>query len=550
MATDLTSTVKRPTARRKDPACGTCRKKCRKCDRKRPICDRCRTKGLHCEGYPPRFQFCEMMTIPLARRGSSSTRRDSVALSSTPSFPISGESPSGSSSAAVPEAVTTASVTDSASPQASLSPDQGLPDSTILSLPSPASVSHSPFTPVHIDSTSPLIGTPDLSQDIISNRPLIDYFDQILSEYLTIHIQGTDNPFRIHVLPLAYQHQGVLHALLGLTTCHMHISGKNSSHHFVAISLQYRVSALHSLGALLLQEEVSALSVAEEEYVLCMALLLVLHDVCETGVSSHGAHLTGVSFLCKRLACPTDFSTRSKASMFFISALAWLDMLRGFSGAEKLSYSEDVRRCVRDHGSLSLHTLVGCPPVIFHRIGQVLEAGKAFRAGDLPIDQFQALLDEAEKFFRGWDPDQAVYPTGHQEWKHLAEAYRHSCLLRVLRFPDPFAMSCEDSRIKASVAAIFDVCAAMPRDTVFYKRLLFPLFLAGADTSSPHQMHYASWCVGEIKHATGFQHPAMTEMLTKVWEERRTNPHGWSNVPWMEFTCSELLRDQHAYLFF
>ncbi|RSL49336.1 hypothetical protein CEP51_015505 [Fusarium floridanum] len=550
MATDLTSTVKRPTARRKDPACGTCRKKCRKCDRKRPICDRCRTKGLHCEGYPPRFQFCEMMTVPLARRDSQSTRRDSVALSSTPSFPISGESPSGSSSAAVQEAVTTASATDSASPQASLSPDQGLPDSTILSLPSPASVSHSPFTPVHIDSTSPLIGTPDLSQDIISNRPLIDYFDQILSEYLTIHIQGTDNPFRIHVLPLAYQHQGVLHALLGLTTCHMHISGKNSSQHFVAISLQYRVSALHSLGALLLQEEVSALSVAEEEYVLCMALLLVLHDVCETGVSSHGAHLTGVSFLCKRLACPTDFSTRSKASMFFISALAWLDMLRGFSGAEKLSYSEDVRRCVRDHGSLSLHTLVGCPPVIFHRIGQVLEAGKAFRAGDLPIDQFQALLDEAEKFFRGWDPDQAVYPTGHQEWKHLAEAYRHSCLLRVLRFPDPFAMSCEDSRIKASVAAIFDVCAAMPRDTVFYKRLLFPLFLAGADTSSPHQMHYASWCVGEIKHATGFQHPAMTEMLTKVWEERRTNPHGWSNVPWMEFTCSGLLRDQHAYLFF
>ncbi|RSM10785.1 hypothetical protein CEP52_003293 [Fusarium oligoseptatum] len=503
MATDLTSTVKRPTARRKDPACGTCRKKCRKCDRKRPICDRCRTKGLHCEGYPPRFQFCEMMTVPLARRDSQSTRRDSVALSSTPSFPISGESPSGSSSAAVQEAVTTASVTDSASPQASLSPDQGLPDSTILSLPSPASVSHSPFTPVHIGSTSPLIGTPDLSQDIISNRPLIDYFDQILSEYLTIHIQGTDNPFRIHVLPLASQH-------------------------FVAISLQYRVSALHSLGALLLQEEVSALSVAEEEYVLCMALLLVLHDVCETGVSSHGAHLTGVSFLCKRLACPTDFSTRSKASMFFISALAWLDMLRGFSGAEKLSYSEDVRRCVRDHGSLSLHTLVGCPPVIFHRIGQVLEAGKAFRAGELLIDQFQALLDEAEKFFRGWDPDQAVYPTGHQEWKHLAEAYRHSCLLRVLRFPDPFAMSCEDSRIKASVAAIFDVCAAMPRDT----------------------MHYASWCVGEIKHATGFQHPAMTEMLTKVWEERRTNPHGWSNVPWMEFTCSELLRDQHAYLFF
>lgn len=241
-------------------------------------------------------------------------------------------------------------------------------------------------------------------------------------------------------------------------------------------------------------------------------------------------------------------------------------MLRGFSGAEKLAYSDEVRKCVRDHGSLSLHTLVGCPPVIFHRIGQVLEAGKKHLNGSLSLDQFQLVLDDAEKFLRGWDPDQAVYPTKHPEWKHLAEAYRHACLLRVLRFPDSFALSCEDDRIKASVAAILDVCAAVPRDSVFYKRLLFPLFLAGADTSSSHQTHYTSWCVGEIKHSTGFQHPAMTEMLTKVWEGRQSNPNGWSNIPWMEFvrnpyltgswhtnalqTCSSLLQSQHAYLFF
>ncbi|KAJ4057386.1 hypothetical protein NW761_003007 [Fusarium oxysporum] len=236
--------------------------------------------------------------------------------------------------------------------------------------------------------------------------------------------------------------------------------------------------------------------------------------------------------------------------MFLISALSWLDMLRGFSGAEKLSYSTEVRECVRDHGSLSLHTLVGCPPVIFFKIGQVLEAGKAYLAGDLPVEQFEQLLDGAEKFFRGWDPDQAVYPTNHQEWRHLAEAYRHACLLRVMRFPDAFAISCDDPQIKASVSAVLDVCATIPRDSVFYKRLLFPLFLAGADTCSPHQIHYASWCINEIKHSTGFQHPAMTDLLTKVWDERRTNPRGWSNVPWMEFTCSELLRSQHAYLFF
>ncbi|QKX57861.1 uncharacterized protein TRUGW13939_04981 [Talaromyces rugulosus] len=482
MASDISPSLKRPTARRKDPACGTCRKKCRKCDRKRPICDRCRTRGLHCEGYPPRFQFCETVTAP-----------------------VPSASPSGSLVA--PEAPTKASTVDSISSQASLSPDHALRNFTTSGSPPPSSPAYSP--------SSCLAGAPDFNQDISSNRRLIEYFDQFLSEYLTIHVQGTNNPFREHVLPLVYQHQSILHALLGLSACHMHISGRNESQHFVTISLQYRVSALHSLGALLLQEEATGLTNSEEECVLGTVLLLVLHDVCETGISSHGTHLTGVAFLCKRLACPADFSTRSKASMFFISALSWLDMLRGFSGAEKLAYSGDVRKCVRDHGSLSLHALVGCPPVLFHRIGQVLEAGKSYLAGDLSIDQFQELLTKAEKFFRGWDPDLAIYPTGHKEWRHLAEAYRHACLLRVLRFPDAFVISCDDSRIKASVTAIFDV--------------------SGADTSSPHQMHYASWCIGEIKHATGFQHPAMTEILTKVWEERGTHLNGWYNVPWMEF---------------
>ncbi|KAL7765695.1 hypothetical protein ACKLNR_003611 [Fusarium oxysporum f. sp. zingiberi] len=390
----------------------------------------------------------------------------------------------------------------------------------------------------------------DLHNDIATNRHIIDYFDQTLSEHFIIHVPGLDNPFRDYVLPLAYQHQGILHALLGLSACHMHNTGNANSQRLVTVSLGYRLSAIRSLASLLHKEDTSRLTPTEEEYVLAMVLLLVLHDVCESGVSTHGAHLTGVSFLCKRIACLDTSPRRSKTAMFLISALSWLDMLRGFSGAEKLSYSTEVRECVRDHGSLSLHTLVGCPPVIFFKIGQVLEAGKDYLAGDLPVEQFEQLLDGAEKFFRGLDPDQAVYPTNHQEWRHLAEAYRHACLLRVMRFPDAFAISCDDPQIKASVSAVLDVCATIPRDSVFYKRLLFPLFLAGADTCSPHQIHYASWCINEIKHSTGFQHPAMTDLLTKVWDERRTNPRGWSNVPWMEFTCSELLRSQHAYLFF
>ncbi|KAF5556275.1 hypothetical protein FNAPI_5798 [Fusarium napiforme] len=517
------SSSDRPTARRKDPACGTCRKKCRKCDRKRPICDRCRTKGLHCEGYPPRFQFQETLTV--TPNQSSSQPATSDGLDASPSQPV-------ILSQSLPE-LSMPSDAVAARLSASLSPEYPVRETSALTLTSPQTSATLSLSPDLASFTVSPSAHNDLENDIATNRHIIDYcrtpetpkitpvtnvtVDQTLSEHFIIHVPGLDNPFRECVLPLAYQHQGILHALLGLSACHMHNTGHANSQRLVTVSLGYRLSAIRSLASLLHKEDISRLTPTEEEHVLAMVLLLVLHDV------RHVLNIRAV-LVCLNLEKVTGGTDRNR-----------LDMIRGFSGAEKLSYSTEVRECVRDHGSLSLHTLVGCPPVMFFKIGQVLEAGKAYLAGDLPVDQFEQLLGGAENFLRGWDPDQAVYPTSHQEWKHLAEAYRHACLLRVMRFPDAFAISCDDSRIKASVSAVLDVCATIPRDSVFYKRLLFPLFLAGADTCSPHQIHYASWCINEIKHSTGFQHPAMTELLTKVWDERRTNPRGWSNVPWMEF---------------
>ncbi|KAM4067169.1 fungal specific transcription factor [Hirsutella rhossiliensis] len=347
---------------------------------------------------------------------------------------------------------------------------------------------------------------------------------------------ASGSPFRSHILPLAHQHQGVLHALLGLSACHMGLSrAEETIPEATTLGLQHRADALVCLGLLLLKEASQGLTAAEEEFVLAMVVLLVFHDICESGVSSHGAHLTGMAFLCSRIASPSAYPRRTTASMFFLVTLAWLDMLRGFSGAEKLAYSNVVRKCVRDHGSLHLQTFIGCHPSIFYQIGLTLEAAKAHRQGSLSTAQFQATLDDTETFLRGWDSDQAVYPTPEPEWKLLADAYCHACLLRVMRWPDTFALPCTDERIQASVVAILDIAATIPRTSRFYKRLLFPLFMAGADAASLHQMHYVRLCIDEIKESTGIPHHALTQLLTDVWEERRTNPRGLRNVPWMEF---------------
>lgn len=61
---------------------------------------------------------------------------------------------------------------------------------------------------------------------------------------------------------------------------------------------------------------------------------------------------------------------------------------------------------------------------------------------------------------------------------------------------------------------------------------------------SPHQVHYVRWCIDEIKRSTGFQYPAMTDMLGQVWERRQNSESDNSNTPWMDFV-SDALVAQH-----
>lgn len=81
------------------------------------------------------------------------------------------------------------------------------------------------------------------------------------------------------MLPLAHQHVGVLHAVLGLAACHMTLSPYGVEQVDMATALQHRVAALNALSSLLIKEEIYGLAAAEEDAVLAIILLLVLHDV-------------------------------------------------------------------------------------------------------------------------------------------------------------------------------------------------------------------------------------------------------------------------------
>ncbi|KIW20850.1 hypothetical protein PV08_01428 [Exophiala spinifera] len=165
----------------------------------------------------------------------------------------------------------------------------------------------------------------------------LKHFEDSLCEILSVRTTMTGKyPFRDHILPLANRHSGLLHAVLGLSACHMINSGIDNTSKAHTAALELRLSAIQELGVLLLKERVFRTGRYGGGTCVAIVLILVLHDICESGKSFHGAQLNGIAFLCARIvAGPT---TPSPTKSFLLAALSWLDILRGFTGAEKLAF--------------------------------------------------------------------------------------------------------------------------------------------------------------------------------------------------------------------
>lgn len=70
-----------------------------------------------------------------------------------------------------------------------------------------------------------------------------------------------------------------MHALLGLSAGHVCTSHRITGRPIETVSLEHRVAALEILGSMLSQESSRGLDDFEEDCVLAIVLLLVLHDV-------------------------------------------------------------------------------------------------------------------------------------------------------------------------------------------------------------------------------------------------------------------------------
>ena len=246
----------------RDPVCGTCRKKCRKCDRTRPHCMRCISKGLVCEGYPLNIKMYNQPSGPSpkkrskARQSRANEISSKTVIESTPPLSEANDSPGGSA-------------TGLEGPMVALKMPQDDPTAEASS-PSSISSSLEDHLLKHCTSLFICASAPYLPG-------LID--ENTLCTKLSITSIDAPNPFEAYILPLAYQHIGLKKAILGLSACHIAAQDEQAQKSMTTSAIQYRLAAIQSLSSLLLKEECFGLTEFEEEIALAIVLVLVLHDV-------------------------------------------------------------------------------------------------------------------------------------------------------------------------------------------------------------------------------------------------------------------------------
>jgi hypothetical protein len=346
---------------------------------------------------------------------------------------------------------------------------------------------------------------------------------------------GIENPYRKYILPLAYEHLAPLYAILGLAACHQGVQEGDSEMRDNE-AVHYQSLAIRSLLQLLEKETSTNLSLPEYDALLATIQILVLHDICESGVSTHGAHVTGSSGIGARLLAQGKIVPVNDRTVFFVGNLAWLDVLRAFSGPERMCFSWDLLQAVAEASSSHFERVNGIPRGMVLIMGSLLWDAKHHEAGELAEDQYVHKLNGALDSLKEFDVnEERQYPDNELGWDSIAESFRHACILRVLRLLDPFRPP-HDDEIQLHVMTVLEATAEIPNESRLIELLIMPIFIAGTDTIEKHSRRYVINVIDTIWARSGMANSTPKNILLKLWDERDNQDEGDDTyVSWTKY---------------
>jgi hypothetical protein len=101
---------------------------------------------------------------------------------------------------------------------------------------------------------------------------------EICPHQIALPTDDADNPYRLYILPLAYEQIGVLYAVLGLTACHI---GIKKDHVYLrdTLAVEYQARAIRCLGETLQNGISGETGENERDGIFATIQILLLQDV-------------------------------------------------------------------------------------------------------------------------------------------------------------------------------------------------------------------------------------------------------------------------------
>lgn len=395
-------------------------------------------------------------------------------------------------------------------------------------------------------------------------RTLLDFYDKAICSVL-VAFDGPANPYRMYVMPLALQNQGLQNAIAALATNNIRMrrlkevpclkgAPQHSSVHMAAVigkpTAEEQIFKGKSIE--LLNAALASTGAAQDDAVLATLLVLCLFHVCDSGFSKFKTQLAGVQKLLRMRGNSRQTEFIGWIEMFF----AWFDVMTSAVNDRETQIQGDSLNLVNLSDDLGeVEQFSGCEGRLFKliaRLGRLNLLSQRRQVRDLPEpedfiytngfsfeqhEHAEAFPDDRHAFWREWrdvrqrlicweldelqSPQMcdANLPGAQQDLLHISESFRYSALLYTERLACPSSPSSNRNLQNLVAQALYHI-NEIGFNSCILKFMLWPLFITGTEcVEEEHRDVIRARCV-EIQRESGFYNNVSgLELLERIWKD-------------------------------
>ncbi|KAF2862595.1 hypothetical protein K470DRAFT_201597, partial [Piedraia hortae CBS 480.64] len=369
---------------------------------------------------------------------------------------------------------------------------------------------------------------------------LIHHYDKQICPVLVTK-DGTDNPYRRHILTLALRNACLQNAVAALSannirmrlqSCNSllytaHSPSQLTNPAALAEERLYRQTSINQLN-----KHLSRPDTAQDDSVLATLPILCLFHVSQSGFCHFQSQLLGVQTLLRlrRVSMKRSTETSAWVQLFF----TWLDVMTSALNDREVQLHSNFSS--NDVGTLELFS--GCDRTLFaliERLGtaNLLAQGRAVKRSlgawtgnevgypDARTEFWGEWEDIVTKL-NGWEG-----ASGDRDIWHLNELYRYGALLYLTRLANP-GLSSADEKFQGLVGRAMRHVTALGLGSCVNKFLLWPLFMVGTEcTDGGQRSEIRRRCVGIQMESGFYNNLSGLGVLERVW--RGQSESGSSN---------------------